>query len=294
MEQETLTVKFDGQQHQVDLQTFANSVLNFASVLKEANRKLGGDSIKIEIKAPEKGSLLVDIVTTITSTTTSIFSQNNTAYVASLIEVVGGLYGVHKFITGRSVKEIKKEDNSIKIKLEDNSEMTVAENVYNIYINTPSIPTSISQNFSALDNDPAVSKFEVLTNKNTKIIEVDKEDYARLSIKQQFETENSKKIIESADLLVYKIVFDKTDRKWEFLYRGNRISANISDENFYKLIDGGESFAKGDMLKVDLQINQVLDETIGAYVNQSYQIMKVIEHIKRKEPQTLPFNKTLE
>lgn len=290
MEQETLTVKFDGQEHQVDVQTFAYSILNFATVIKETNKKVTGSPIEINIKAPEKGSVLVDLVTKVTQDPTLISAISTGA---DVVTVVAGMYGLHKFISGRKIKETKKEDHSIKIHLEDGSTMTVAENVYNIYATTPAIPNGISQHFSALSDDPAVSKFEVI-RKEEKIIEVDKEDYDRLSIKQQIETENSRKLVESAELHIYKVVFDKTDRKWEFYYKGNRISANITDEQFFKLIDGGESFAKGDQLRVDLQINQSIDESVGIYVNQSYQVLKVHEHIKRSEPMQLPFNKTLE
>ncbi|MDB5188924.1 MAG: hypothetical protein JWM92_522 [Candidatus Nomurabacteria bacterium] len=290
MEQETLTVKFDGQEHQVDVQTFAYSVLNFATVIKEANKKVTGSPIEINIKAPEKGSVLVDLVTKVTQSPTLLHGLHTGA---DLVTVVAGLYGFHKFISGRKIKETKKEDGGITIHLEDGSTMTVAENVYNIYVTTPAISNGISQHFSALSDDPAVSKFEVI-RKEKRIIEVDKEDYDRLSIKQQIETENARRIVESAELHVYKIVFDKTDRKWEFYYKGNRISANITDEDFFKMIDGGESFAKGDLLRVDLQINQSMDESVGIYVNQSYQVLKVHEHIKRLEQAQLPFNKTLD
>lgn len=291
MEQETLTVRFDGQEHQVDVQTFAYSVLNFATVIKEANKKVTGSPIEIHIKAPEKGSVVVDLITKVVQDPTLMQGLSTGA---NVVTVVAGLYGVHKFISGRKIKETKKENSDIKIHLEDGSTMTVAENVYNIYTTTPTIPNGISQHFSALSDDPAVAKFEVFRKGNEKIIDVDKEDYDRLAIKQQIDTENSRKLVEAAELHIYKVVFDKTDRKWEFYYKGNRISANITDEDFFKLIDKGEPFAKGDQLRVDLQINQILDESVGVYVNQSYQVLKVNEHVKRSQPVELPFNKKIE
>jgi hypothetical protein len=291
MEQETLTIKFDGQNHQVDVQTFLYSVINFTTVIKEANRKNGGSPINIDIKAPEKGSLLVDLIANTVNNPTLF---NGTSILASTIVIVGGVYQLHKFISGRKTKEVTTEDRSTKITLEDNSTLTIAENIYNIYMTTPAIPDSISKNFSALSEDPAVTNFEVSRNGSEKIIEVSKEDYARMSIKQQIDTENSRTIVESANLYIYKVVFEKTDRKWEFYHKGDKISANIFDEDFFKLIDKGESFSKGDQLKVDLQVTQVFDESIGTYVNQSHAILKVYEHIKRSEPIGLDFNKTIE
>ena len=290
MEQETLTIKFDGQNHQVDVQTFVYSVLNFTTVIKEANKRNGGNPININIKAPEKGSLLVDLVTKAVNNQNLL---NGATMLADVVAIVGGLYGFHKFISGKKTKETKTDDGKTTIILEDGSTLTIAENIYNIYTTTPAIPDSISKNFSALNEDPAVTNFEVIINGSEKIIEVAKEDYARLSIKQQIDTENSRAIVESANLYIYKVVFEKTDRKWEFFHNGNRISANILDEDFFKLIDKGESFSKGDQLKVDLQINQMFDESVGTYVNQSHAVLKVYEHMKRSDPIELPFNKTM-
>lgn len=287
MDTETLTIKFDGQQHQVDVQTFVYSVLNFTTVVKETSKKNGGQSININIKAPEKGSLLVDLVTNAINNQTLL---NGTTILSSTIVIVGGLYQLHKFISGRKTKEIKTENNITTITLEDSSILNIAENIYNIYTTTPAIPDAISKNFSALIEDPAVTNFEVTRNGTEKIIEVDKEDYGRMSIKQQIDTENTRIITESATLYIYKVVFEKTDRKWEFYHTGNRISANILDEEFFNSIDKGESFAKGDQLKTDLQITQTFEESIGTYVNQSYAIIKVHEHVKRSQPQELPFN----
>lgn len=289
MQQETLTVKFGGQSHQVEIQTFAYSVLNFATVVKQTNLRLGGRPLDIHIKAPKEGSVIVDIITTLTQNNSLI--PDSVEFIANLVGAVGGLYALHIFVSGRNVKKKANEGNQIKIELDDRSTMQVAEKIYNIYTTDPVVSNGISQHFSALNEDPAVSEFVVTKSDKKKIIEVDREDFPRLAIKQQFETANSRTLIESANLYIYKVVFDKTDRKWEFYHGGNRISASISDEDFFKRIDSGEPFAKGDQLKVDLQINQILDESVGIHVNQSYQVIKVYEHIKRTTPIELPFDK---
>ncbi len=97
METETLTIKFDGQSHQVDVQTFVYSVLNFTTVVKEANSKSGGKPLNINIKAPEKGSLLVHLVTETVNNQTLLNGSN---LLGSVIVIVGGLYKVHQSISG--------------------------------------------------------------------------------------------------------------------------------------------------------------------------------------------------
>ena len=51
---------------------------------------------------------------------------------------------------------------------------------------------------------------------------------------------------------------------------GINISAKIADPSFYELIDKGEAFAKGDILEVELQINQKFDESVNTFVTKSY------------------------
>jgi hypothetical protein len=78
--------------------------------------------------------------------------------------------------------------------------------------------------------------------------------------------------------------------KWDFYYRGNKISARINDPNFYELIDKGEAFAKGEILEVELQINQIFEESVNTFINKSYQINRIINHYKRDEQKKIEFD----
>ncbi len=70
--------------------------------------------------------------------------------------------------------------------------------------------------------------------------------------------------------------------KWVFYWQGNKISASIKDERFNNEVNSGmESFAKGDALRVELHVHQVFDESVDTYINKSYEIAKVLEHIPR-------------
>ena len=56
----------------------------------------------------------------------------------------------------------------------------------------------------------------------------------------------------------------------------------MKDEIFFKKIEKGEvAFRSGDKLIVDLEIIQVFNESANTFVNESYHIMKVIEHMPR-------------
>ncbi len=79
-----------------------------------------------------------------------------------------------------------------------------------------------------------------------------------------------------------KIVFEEK-YKWEFYYKNHKITAKIDDAEFFKKINSGEKFGKGDVLRVELEIFQIKDEVADVFVNHSYRILKVIEHRPRQQ-----------
>ncbi|MFK7946285.1 MAG: hypothetical protein AB8G11_01755, partial [Saprospiraceae bacterium] len=101
---------------------------------------------------------------------------------------------------------------------------------------------------------------------------------------------NNKRVIEknNATLNITKLSFDK-GLKWSFIYEGIKISANIIDDDFFKNIDEGKQFAKGDSLIVDLKIHQEFDNSVNAYINKKYQIVKVNNHIQRAKQLDIEF-----
>ena len=52
---------------------------------------------------------------------------------------------------------------------------------------------------------------------------------------------------------------------------------------FYKRVDKGESFSKGDVLEVELEIKQVFESSVNTFINKSYKIKRIINHEKREE-----------
>ena len=130
--------------------------------------------------------------------------------------------------------------------------------------------------------------FEI-TDKNEKaLVRVDKSEFVDLSQKSEEVEEGERKIVEAATVNVVRVSFEE-NLKWDFYYRGIKISAKIADPSFYELIDKGEAFAKGDVLEVELQINQKFDESVNTFVTKSYQVNKIVRHLSRNEQQKINF-----
>lgn len=84
-------------------------------------------------------------------------------------------------------------------------------------------------------------------------------------------------------------VLEKSKRKWQFLWSGQKIWADITDPDFFtKLATHEYEFGQGDQLIVDLVADQELNEIVGAYQNRAYHIVKVHSHTKGpKQPSML-------
>lgn len=284
-------LKFDGQLHQIDANVLINSLIHTTAIIQEVNRYLDtGKKIEIKVKALEKGSFLVhiELLESALDSIKSLFTKQNVELAAVIVTILVGLIEVKKFLKGKKPKSVESKEERTKI-INENGDVLIIENAtFNIYENSPIVKDALSQNFDALNNDPSITGFEI-TDKNEKpIIRVEKVEFSDLSLKSE-EISNDERIIkEAATLNIVRLSFEES-LKWEFYHKGNKVSAKIKDPNFYELINKGESFAKGDILEVELQINQKWDESVNTFVNKSYQINKIVRHILRDEQQTFRF-----
>ena len=276
-------IKFDGQQHQIDANVLINSLIHTSSIIQEINTYLNaGKKIKIDIKATEKGSFVIhlELVETVYQVIKDIFTKENIEVAAAIITIFTGIIGVKKFLKGRKPKRVKESGDEIVIENENGQIYNVSCNVFNVYQNKV-VQEALSKNFEAINEDSAITGFGILDEKDNILEFVEKDDFKIMSeMPEAVDHGDRQNVNNNAKLHIIRASFDGS-LKWDFLYLGNKISAKVNDTDFYELIDRGEAFAKGDVLDVDLQISQKFDETINAYYNNSYQVIKINEHIPR-------------
>lgn len=284
-------IKFDGQQHQVDANVLVSSLIHTTTIVQEVNKYLNsGKKIEIKVKALEKGSFLchIELVETTLDTLKNLLTKDNIEVGAAIIGTVVGLIELKKFLKGKKAKEVQQQGDSTKIVNKDGNIIVIENATFNIYEHSPVVKDALAQNFDVLNNDPAITGFEI-TDKNEKaLVRVDKTEFIDLSQKSEEIEEGDRKIIEAATVNVVRVSFEE-NLKWDFYYRGIKISAKIADLSFHELIDKGEAFAKGDVLEVELQINQKFDASVNTFVTKSYQINKIVRHLSRNEQQKINF-----
>ena len=285
-------IKFDGEKHQIDANLLVNNLIHTTSIIQEINRNFdSGKKIDIQIKALEKGSFLIhiDLIESAFDNLKNLLTRDNIELAGSVIGAFVGLIELKKFLKGKEEKSIEKSGNKVKITNQDGQVLYVENFVQNIYNNNTIVKDALSQSFETLENDNSITGYEITDRNNKTLVRVDREEFEYISVKSEELLEGEKNIVVAGRLNIIRISFDDK-LKSDFYFKGNKISAKINDVDFYKRVDKGESFAKGDVLEVELEIKQVFETSVNTFVNKSYKIKRIINHILRNEQSKLDFD----
>lgn len=284
MDNKNLEIKFGGNLHEIDVDLLIESLINYSSVTQEAAAYLSpGIKVNIKIKAPKEGSFIV-LLGLIAQSSGDLFTKENLDLTASIVTIVGGLYAFKKFIAKNGKPDIIKHIEGDNIEASNNNgQIIISNNVFNIYQENSRVRENLRNTFVRLKERNEITDFSIRdADKNIDIFKAEKKDFEILSSSDnEIEQRRQKVIKDKQELSLFKVVF-KENYKWEFYYLGTKIYASLKDESFFKKIEKGEiAFRSGDRLIVTLEIEQVFNEAANTFVNDSYYILNVIEHIPR-------------
>jgi hypothetical protein len=290
MKPESLTIKFEGQEHQIDANTLINTLIHYNALINQINEVAGNGEKKIELKvnAPERGSFVIDI-TLNAKLIETIFSSETVNYTASIITILGGVFAVYKLLKGKPLKENEDENAVEKIVKENN--ITITNSSFVTIYNNTTVRSAISKSIETAANDSAVDGISVL-NRDNKITSIDRKDFGDLIYddfdKEGVQEEIKHTIVDNVALGIITLSFDKK-KNWEFLYDGFKISMPMKDSGLSSLIDNGMRFAKGDSIIVKLEIVKQYNPTYDGYQNKKYRIVEFLRHIPRPEQTKLDY-----
>jgi hypothetical protein len=292
----SFTIKYGGETNQVDAMMFINSLINTTTIIQEINKELcEGKKIDIKIRAIEKGSFLVhiDLMESFFETIQTIFTCENICTTSAIIGIFVDLLSLKSIMKSEKPEIIQADEKSILLKDSNNNQIEVSTHTYNIYINNPIVKDSIEQNYATITSDPSIQSFEILSPSGVSLFKSDREEFKDLAVREEVIENDEKTITETSRLHIVKASFDPS-LTWEFYFKGNRIAVRIKDPKFYEQIDKGKPFSKGDVLEVELIIKQKWDSAVNTFVNKSYSIARIINHIPRNEQQKMKFDDTAE
>lgn len=289
MAEQKVILKFDGQAHQVDVETYTRTLLSYSAIIQAAAAEMGVDGpVRINIAANQPGSLdvLIQIASPIVSGILAYIEDNPDKVIEGVISLATGLLMLKQELAGKgkvNSTEISGDKNIVLIT--ESGNVIVEGDVYSFYTNRPEATAAIDDAFTALDANPAISAIEICQQGKT-TFRAEQGEFSAIATSQNHEPDDVKHdIVNNASLTIVKPCLAPTKtRKWEFYFRGNKISAPIQDEGFLSNLDQ-YSFQVGTTMRATLDITKVFDRSYKTYINKKYVVVKVNEVIP---PQTTP------
>jgi len=288
-------LRYGGEPDNINALTFVKSLSAINTLVEEIHNhynKLNNTNNRVEVrvKAFNKGSFHVylDLIETALN---SLDPGTLFAIACGIVPAMSKLFELISFLAGKEPKNVVVQNNVEKIVIINylGDKETFDKHIYEMFKTNPTIQNSMRANFEILYNDDKIESFEILNKNNKLIYKSNRDEFGKLSNDIEYEDEKVRVIRELAILHICKLNFEK-NYVWGFYYKGQKISAYLEDENFYKNIDQGEKFSKGDILQVEMIIHQEFDFVVNTFINKKFVIEKIIKHIPRTVQETLKIN----
>ena len=284
----TIQFKYKGDMEGIRADTLLSSLLGYVNLLNEVHKQLNiPKKLNIYVSNTEKGSFIVDLnllLDTIDKLK-SLFGSSLPFDVKDIVEVSAGLILLKAFLKKEKPKEVKEENDKVVIINIDNEKFTTNETVYRLAKEDELADEAIIQMAECIEKDEKIEGFEIEDNVGH-TVKVGREKLKYLIIPNPIFEEKTRIITkENVYITVLKLVFAE-NRKWEFIYEGNKISANIEDDDFIKNLDK-YSFKRGTKLLCDLEILQVYSVRLDEFINREFNIKKVHKVVSPAESKRL-------
>ncbi len=286
----TLKIKFQCPEHEIDGATFTEAFIGFSRLIWAVNDSLDtGHKVNVRIKATEPGSFVlnIELITGVLENIKNLFALSDAGTVTEVIAVVLGILKLSKEIGDKKAKtkaesEVVQQGGTANIDIKgDGNVITLDQRTINIYTTNPDVRSGIRQIAQSVAKDPEIEGIEIQDKSDEALFVASSQDWQHILESLPAVEEPETRIMSRREkLAVIKPSFDPK-YVWDFVYMGIKISARVEDQNFWqRVLTGQEQFGAGDLLDVEMDIAQILDPKIRAYVNKQYRVTKIHDHEK--------------
>lgn len=280
---EEIVLYFDIETEGLHAQTFGNALLAFDEVYRAINAVINpGVEVEIEFLRSDRGSVRA-VLKALTKDTSDLITHP-----VSLIIFPFLLSIFVNWLTVDHVTIIVKDDSYI---VEHDGERIVlprgAEHKAKRAVHDPAVRRSVKNFFAVVDSDPSVKSvdFRPASSPSKPTIPIQRAEFKSVLTSLEVvlpepETER-KQVHRRQSLIVLTAALESSKRKWQFLWNGVKIWADITDPDFFSKVAAHDyEFGHGDQLLVDLEVDQELNKLVGAYENRAYHVLKVHSQTK--------------
>lgn len=273
---------FETKGNRINAYTLASALVSFADAAKAANSTLNvGYEIEVAVEAIGPGSFRTKI--------SAVYKKSKNLYsnqiLLSFIIAIAANYIYERTFSLEQDVKVEVKTNEVIIEAGD-ERIIVPREVYDatrIVENDEKFTDSISRTLKSIESDPDIESIGFVPKLDSPEPEVRiQKEKITLLAQEPIEAINARIIEENVELQIFKAILEKSKRKWEFFWRGIKISAPITDDKFYTdFFAHNITIAPGDSLVVRLLIKQKKDELNSIFSNAGYEVTKVFKHIPR-------------
>jgi len=285
---EEYVLRFGKIKSSISSRLLGESLIGISTAIDEINSTLGtGKEITINVKPFEEGSFEVPFEL-IELAVFGVLNLPNVSSIPEVVKILKEFIDIKINLKGFPPREVKESNQGLSLTSQSGDVYNISRVTGDLVFNNITINESFNRGLSQLQNDKELIEYSILDSKRNPIVTIKPKELAYFTPQEDTcsvvdhleETKKQKEV--SATLRVHKVVFDTTS-KWGFIYNGNKISAKITDSKFQEKVQRGGRFGKGDILEVLMEIHQEFDEAVGVFINKSYIIAKVINHMPKPE-----------
>lgn len=279
--EDSLVLHFEVEQRRINAYTLASTLIAIADAAKAANATINpGYELEVVVEAITAGSFRATI--------RALYSKRGILAAQALANIALGV--VSSYIYERTFAV----DSTVKVEVTTDEvvvqrgidRVIVPRNVYDATRQAEkhkNFTNSVSRALGSIAKDDNVTGLGLVPNTSYPRPEIIIPRESMITAALQDEgIQHDRVVSEIADLQIVKAILDKSKRKWEFIWRGFKISAPVIDDQFYKdFFAHNITIAPGDVLNVTLHILQQRDEDTGIYRNVGYEVVTVHGHTPR-------------
>jgi hypothetical protein len=278
----SVVIHFDTDDTRINAYTLASTLVALADAAKAANSTLNaGCEIEVVVEALGPGSFRAKIRAIYTASK-NLFA--NQLIVGVVIGVLGNyIYERTLSLDNKITVDVKTDEVVIQRGLD---RVVVPRTIYDATRKAeknPHFVGAMSKAFDAMAADEKVKGIGLVEDLNSPAPEIPISRAALQSLAARVPDDPDSRLVqERAELQIIKAILEKSRRKWEFMWRGIKISAPVTHEQFYvNFFAHNFTIAPGDTLDVTLSIKQTRDPSTGIYSNLGYEVIEVHNHIPR-------------
>lgn len=276
---------FGGRPNEVDTYTFAHALVAFSDAFREINSQANPHlNIELRLEAVGPGSFRGK-VKGVSKGIANALKWGATNAVFPLLMAF-----IYDHYVDDDTFEIEVTEEYVVIQ-QGRDRIIVPREAYNTSRSLPSperVHEQINRAIDAVDDDPSVESFGLTSHLNDEkpMVDLPRENWGiiRGYRERRTETDTERRVSEEAALSIIKIVFSKSRRKWEFVWRGVKVSAFIEDPIFMAdLMQGKYKVGNGDSIRCVLNIDQKWSDEHQVWLNTGYSVEKVLEFAPRSQ-----------